>query len=420
MMLAQSIRRTISQLTPPMCRPLSARIVDKVNIEVQPEQTEGQIGAGAAVLTFPGVWLRDNCRCPACYHSSSQSRQLDWNHFDPGVHPLALHVDAAKEQLHVRWSDAHESSFELDWLRRRSFDGQSQSAYLNDFYRPRTSHWAGAQFEQIAQRFSFDQVMSEDEALQHWLQALAVYGVVLLNGAPLDEGVVRRLAERVGFIRRTTYGEEFIVQAKPGAKNYAYLSLPLPLHTDLPYYEYKPSVNLLHCVVQTQSYGGSNLLVDAYHIADRLRQEQPEHFERLSRTPVDWNDIGSEDGREFHNIWRAPVICLDAAGNYTRINHSVPQRDSHFNVPLGQVLPWYESYARFVQLARADAHSFKTQPGDVLTFNNLRLLHGRTGYDDTADNSRYIVGAYLDWDIIYSRLRVLKKRLRKASGTAAA
>lgn len=108
-------------------------------------------------------------------------------------------------------------------------------------------------------------------------------------------------------------------------------------------------------------------------------------------------------------------FSLDASGQYKRINHSVPQRDSHFNVPLEQVLPWYRSYARFVQLAREDAHSFKTQPGDVLTFNNIRLLHGRTGYDDTEQNSRYIVGAYLDWDIIYSRLRVLKKRLATAS-----
>lgn len=96
----------------------------------------------------------------------------------------------------------------------------------------------------------------------------------------------------------------------------------------------------------------------------------------------------------------------------------MPQRDSHFNVPLEQVLPWYRSYARFVQLARDDAYSFKTQPGDVLTFNNIRLLHGRTGYDDTEQNSRYIVGAYLDWDIIYSRLRVLKKRLTSSSATS--
>lgn len=99
---------------------------------------------------------------------------------------------------------------------------------------------------------------------------------------------------------------------------------------------------------------------------------------------------------------------MDKEGNYTRINHSIPQRDSHFSVSLNEVIPWYEAYAKFVGLARQDAYAFKTKPGDVLTFNNIRLLHGREGYDDTEDNVRYIVGAYLDWDIIYSKLRVLK------------
>lgn len=311
-MWAQQVRRALSQLSLPLpqstsllaaCqrRLLHARIVDEHYIEVQPTSS-------AAPLSFPGVWLRDNCRCSSCFHESSQSRRLDWDHFDVAVRPLALHIDAEQQQLHVRWSDEHQSRYELQWLQQRSFDPQQQRSYLDEFYRPRTRHWAGAEFGEIAKSFQYEQVMSEDAALQHWLQALAVYGVALLRGAPLDEGVVRRLAERVGFIRRTTYGEEFIVQAKPGAQNYAYLSLPLPLHTDLPYYEYKPSVNILHCVVQTQSQGGSNLLVDAFHIADRLRREHPEDFERLSKVEVDWNDIGSEEGREFHNIWRAPVI----------------------------------------------------------------------------------------------------------------
>ncbi|EDW86495.1 uncharacterized protein Dwil_GK14708 [Drosophila willistoni] len=385
-------------------RQFSGRIVNGGScIEVLPD-------SGSSTLTFPGVWLRDNCRCSTCFHDSSQSRRLDWDKFDTNIQALALHTDESKQQLQITWSDKHKSNYDLKWLKQRSFNASNRRSYLDDFYRPRTRHWAGEEFQQIAAKYNYEQVMQEDAVLQQWLQSLAVYGVALLRGAPLDEGVVRRLAERVGFIRRTTYGEEFIVQAKPGAQNFAYLSEPLPLHTDLPYYEYKPSVNILHCVVQTESKGGSNLLVDAFHIADRLRSEYPEDFERLQRIQVDWNDIGSEDGREFHNIWRAPVICVDAEGQYTRINHSVPQRDSHFTVPIEQVQPWYESYARFVRLARSDAHAFKTQPGDVLTFNNIRLLHGRTGYDDTEQNSRYIVGAYLDWDIIYSRLRVLKKK----------
>jgi gamma-butyrobetaine dioxygenase len=45
-------------------------------------------------------------------------------------------------------------------------------------------------------------------------------------------------------------------------------------------------------------------------------------------------------------------------------------------------------------------------------FDNIRLLHGRKGYDDKPNNTRHLVGSYLDWDLAYSRIRVLRKKLR--------
>ncbi|XP_039962480.1 gamma-butyrobetaine dioxygenase [Bactrocera tryoni] len=401
--LTRVARSSVSHLQKVVRRYLSASVEEGKYVLVQRHKS-----CDNAIMKFPSVWLRDNCYCEQCYHHSSKSRRIDWDRFGTEVVALDVQVDSVAEQVVIKWSDQHTSTYDLKWLREREFSDERRQRYLNGFYRPKPKHWAGQQFKEITETFKFQDVMQTDEALQQWLEALAVRGVVIIEDAPLENTVVRQLADRVGFIRRTTYGEEFIVQAKPGAKNYAYLSDPLPLHTDLPYYEYKPSVNILHCVVQSQSVGGSNLLVDGFHIADRLRDEHPADYRILTETQVDWNDIGSEDGRSFHNIWRAPVICLDSDGNYTRINHSIPQRDSHFSVPLRAVIPWYQAYAKFVRLARRDAFAFKTKPGDVLTFNNIRLLHGRTGYDDSEQNVRYIVGAYLDWDIIYSKLRVLK------------
>ena len=106
-------------------------------------------------------------------------------------------------------------------------------------------------------------------------------------------------------------------------------------------------------------------------------------------------------------------FSLNRSGELERINHSVPQRDSFLNIPVENVEIWYRAMKKFVQIIHEEAVIFKTEPGDILTFNNIRLIHGRTGYTDTVDNSRYIVGAYLDWDEIYSRLRVLKKILNK-------
>ncbi|XP_030387176.1 gamma-butyrobetaine dioxygenase [Scaptodrosophila lebanonensis] len=362
-------------------------------------------------MQFPGIWLRDNCLCDACFHRNSLSRlPHGWNNFDTKVKVQDLSVNVEQETLHINWSDAHRSEYPLEWLRERDFSSANRQRYLSHSYRPESQHWSGDQFQNILQKFEYRDLVSRDDTLAEWLRTLAIYGVALIKNSPLDIGVVKTLCNRVGFIRRTTYGEEFSVKSQPGAKNYSYLAEPLPLHTDMPYFEYKPSLTILHTLEQSVSQGGWNLLADAFYVADLLREKHPEEFEVLSRTRVDWADIGMDNGVSFHNIWRAPVINLDADGNYARINHSVPQRDSHFSIPVQRVQPWYEANALFVRLAQEQAVSFKTTPGDVLTFNNLRMVHGRTGYDDTELNVRHIVGGFVDWDIAYSRLRVLQKQ----------
>ncbi|XP_053695155.1 gamma-butyrobetaine dioxygenase-like [Sabethes cyaneus] len=362
---------------------------------------------------FPPVWLRDNCQCLDCFHPKSYSRVLNWESFDvDGVQLSECVVTEDRNELELIWSDGHRSRFSSGWLVERNFTEDSRRRYLNEWYRPRPRLWAKREFGEILKKFEFGDVIDSDEALQGWIEALIRYGVVMIKNAPLQETVCRRLADRVGFIRKTHYGEEFIVKAKEGTSNVAYLSTPLQMHTDLPYYDYKPGCNLLHCLVQSRSIGGQNLIADAFYVADRIRMEYPEEFKLLSETLVNWTDVGEDEGGQFHSIYRAPVICIGRDGNLERINHSVPQRDSFFNVPLASVEPWYRAMARFVRLIHQEAVEFKTEPGDILTFSNIRMVHGRTGYEDTDDNTRHIIGAYLDWDEIYSKLRVLKRSLK--------
>ncbi|XP_068147314.1 gamma-butyrobetaine dioxygenase [Drosophila tropicalis] len=362
-------------------------------------------------MQFPDIWLRDNCLCSECYLHQTRSRlpQL-WQHLDTKrIRVYHLNIDQRREIVYIEWNDGHRSEYPFYWLRERDFSLPNRMHYLQNFYRPEPRHWSGKEFALIQKEFLYQDLISKNDELQQWLYQLAVYGMALIKEAPLEFDVVRHLCNRVGFMRRTTYGEEFSVRAQPGASNYAYLAAPLPLHTDMPYFEYKPGVTLLHTLEQSDSPGGRNLLTDAYHVADILKQQYPEQFRILTETLVDWADIGSDNQLEFHNIWRSPVINLDADGRYVRINHSIPQRDSHFNVHPEQVRPWYEAMALFVRLAHEQAYEFKTKPGDVLTFNNLRLVHGRTGYADTEQNVRHIVGGFLDWDIVYSRWRILQR-----------
>lgn len=199
--------------------------------------------------------------------------------------------------------------FSFDWLNERNFSLKNRTTYLNDVYKPRPRLWSKNDF--LLQHFNYREIMASNDSLAAWLKSLSVNGVALIKNASLDENVCRNVADRVGFIRKTHYGEEFIVKAKENTSNVAYLSSPLQMHTDLPYYDYKPGVNLLHCIVQSTSAGAFNLLTDGFYVATRMEREHPELYKTLTKTLVNWSDYGEENGNRFQKVNRAPVIWYE-------------------------------------------------------------------------------------------------------------
>tara|TARA_B110000977_G_scaffold193712_1_gene269089 strand:- start:934 stop:1257 length:324 start_codon:yes stop_codon:yes gene_type:complete len=71
----------------------------------------------------------------------------------------------------------------------------------------------------------------------------------------------------------------------------------------------------------------------------------------------------------------------------------------------------YRAVRRFHQLA-ADPQfqiSYPYQSGDLIGFDNRRLLHGRDSFDPGAGR-RHLRGTYVDHDEIHSRLRILERQ----------
>ncbi|XP_037035014.1 gamma-butyrobetaine dioxygenase-like isoform X1 [Bradysia coprophila] len=316
-------------------------------------------------LKYPIVWLRDNCQCKECFHGGSMSRIIDWSKFNVNVKIDNISFNDTAAELTIKWNDNHSSVHSFDWLRERSFDYANRREYLDTFYRPKKTLWNKDGYNQVLDKYKFIDLMYDNEALRSWLQSLSKNGVSIIENTPHSEQECRKLCDRVAFIRKTHYGEEFTVQAKPNTSNVAYLSTPLQLHTDLPYYGYKPGVILLHCLTQSQSSGGSNLLSDGFLAAERMKLDWEKYYEILTTTLVDWCDIGEENGEKFYSLHRAPIISLDHDGNVDGINYSVPQRDSRFSISIDKVDEWYKAKAKFVELIHEEAVTFKTKPGDI-------------------------------------------------------
>ncbi|XP_047113969.1 gamma-butyrobetaine dioxygenase-like [Schistocerca piceifrons] len=358
---------------------------------------------------LPTMWLRDNCQCPKCFNSQQMSRIIYWDELDTSVKPADVQAD--EEKLAVKWSDGHRSEFTLEWLKDRSLLPEDQRKWLDTTYRLPKVAWNAENYNSILQRFKYSDVVNSKEHLRGWLEAMAVYGVAIVYDTPPTEESLLELGDKVMFPRRTHYGVQFHIRDKPNTTNVAYLKEKLEMHTDLMYYEYKPGINMLHCLVQTEGAGGDNLLADAYYLSEKLKVTNPEAYKALSTVPVTWADIGEDGGKTFYSLYRAPVICNDMFGEFMRVNYSQPQRSSHFNATLDQIVAWYKAYDVFTKELHSPKNQvrFKTRPGEILTFDNIRLIHAREGYDDKPGNERHIIGQFLDWDEVFSRLRVLRK-----------
>lgn len=380
----------------------------KINVSTNNEDIFS-VNINGDTFKYPFVWLRDNCQCDQCFHTTAKSRILEWRKFNLKVHPTC--IQEGDSLVKIDWNDGHSSQYTHDWLKFRSFLPEDQKRYTEKYYRPKKILWSSAEFDDIFKKYDFDDMMKSDKTLYDSLFNLSTYGVIVIENLPESDSAVDIIINKIGFFKRTHYGKKYVVQQVTNTSNVAYLSSNLQMHTDLPYYENCPGVNVLHCRVQTSSNGGDNLLSDGFFVANYMKQYHPEEYKLLTEIDVEWSDVGVEDGKEFYKLYRLPVISLNSNGEVIRTNLSVPQRGSHFIGDLDDVKPWYEAYGVFIDLAYKFSAKFRTNSGKMLLFDNCRLLHGRNAYQDNQNNVRKLIGAYVDWDEIYSKLRCLNLRL---------
>ena len=99
---------------------------------------------------------------------------------------------------------------------------------------------------------------------------------------------------------------------------------------------------------------------------------------------------------------------LGADGSYREIRfHDALM--APFALPLSLVEPVYGALRRFDAIARGEAQVVvRMQPGDVMVFDNHRILHGRKAFDP-AGGHRHLFGLDVDTHDWRSRMRVLRQ-----------
>ncbi len=137
--------------------------------------------------------------------------------------------------------------------------------------------------------------------------------------------------------------------------------------------------------------------------AQKLREEDPEHFALLSQH---WISFRFEDADTDLRA-RGPMIEVNDLDEVIRLRFNNRSIDTLLLPP--QILRlYYPAYRHFAEiLEREDLQiRFRLEPGELILFDNTRILHARTPY--SAAGTRHLQGAYSDLDGLYSCLRKLE------------
>jgi len=345
------------------------------------------------------LWLRERCQDSASIDLKTQQRLQDPSDFDIELRVLAV-SQPAPGVFRVRFSDGHDASFKAEELLAEA----ALAPASHDCPPPRL--WNGTLKDLPRVRWRTE---PSERELFSWLDSFLTLGFVIFEGVPASPGSVLKVGARFGFTRETNFGALFDVRSTPDATDLAYTSRALDPHTDNPYRAPVPGIQLLHCLVNETS-GGLSTLVDGFAVAQALRAEEPEAFEILSTTPVRFKYIDADTELTAS----AAPIELDVTGALKAIHFS-PRLDF---VPLfspQQLGAYYRARQLFDHRLRAPDYEirFLLNSGDLVMFDNCRLLHGRTGFDP-AEGLRHLQGCYIDIDGPRSLWRVLRRRLGRS------
>jgi gamma-butyrobetaine dioxygenase len=330
---------------------------------------------------YSSLWLRDND--PA--HRDPQTGQRLISLVDLPLEPRLHSAELwPPEHVTLSWDDGETGVFSLHWL--RAYD---RSLRLSA--RPTRLPWMGQPANHFAWS-AYPDWVSDPSIREDWLYYVGRDGLAFLSDVPQKDAAVLQVAAQIGYVRETNHGRIFDDRDVAA----------LRVHTDNSYRDPVPGFELLHCL-SAAGRGGENIFVDGMAAAERIRAHDANAFSTLCQTPI---------------LYRFQDADVDLAVERTMLEVDTQEqfRAIHYDdrsiapLPLkGPLLKkYYAAYRQLAELLCDPARSvvYRLRPGDLVLFDNTRILHGRT---EGEGGVGHLQGCFLDADGLYSSLAVLSR-----------
>jgi len=356
---------------------------------------------------FHAIWLRDNSLDASTRSASNGQRLVTICDIDSGtnVPQIEIHGDGLGVTV-VFAPDGVKSDFSSHWLLDNRYDKSvSKADHISGWISYRHETWMNSTMQDRIPCASWPEMQSSRHELLQWLTAVDRFGFAVIEEMPRQSGALCQVAEIFGFVRETNYGKWFDVVAEVTPQNLANTNLGLQAHTDNPYRDPVPTLQLLSCL-ENSVLGGESAVVDGFAIAKHLQQSDRNVFDILARHPVRFAYEGSS---EVSLTAKRPIFELGPDGELLAVRFNNRSAAPFLDIGFDEMEEFYRAYRKFAECLDDPSFlvRFKLAPGQAFIVDNTRVLHARTAFHGSG--KRWLQGCYPDKDGLLSTLRILER-----------
>jgi gamma-butyrobetaine dioxygenase len=320
-------------------------------------------------------WLRHNCDLDR--HPTTRERLIDSAELPDELAIVDVAIDDGV--LRITWAhDGRVSRYPLGWLRHHAYavDRIAAPGPPSDASVLELDGAPGAVVDQLLAGVARDGAAMVRREHPHpeaeteaWIAALETRGLK----------VVATHFGRIEDLRTDN-------TTNANTDQLGYTDAAIALHTDQPFLDEPPRYQLLQGI-RDPDHGGDTLLADGEAAFRYLASLDREAAELLLGTPVRFH----RRQRQYEREVISPIITIRAGRVHVRSSYFTT---APYQLSFDRMTAWYRAHDRFVRIVRDPRHHyrFRIRAGDVLVYDNRRMLHGRTAFA----GARWIRGVYFD------------------------
>ena len=357
--------------------------------------------SNGSILRYHSTWLRDNALDPKTRDTKNGQRLITLSDIPVNIYIESAEIDKTGENILLTFLPENKKvSFSASWLEIHAYDKKRNNEWGR--IAPDLDTW-GIDMSKNIPNINYKIAKENKTLLLQWLKSLYSYGFAKMSGGKIESGALIQIAELFGYVRETNYGKWFEVRSEINAINLAYTNLGLQAHTDNPYRDPVPTIQILYCL-ENSVLGGDSTVIDGFNAAIILKDKNPDYFNLLSKYCARFEYKGD---KEVHLQSRRPIIELSPDGELIGIRFNNRSAAPITDVPYKDMENYYNAYRTFSEIINDPklAVSFKLSPGECFITDNTRVLHARTAY--SGKGTRWLQGCYVDKDGLLSAISTM-------------